>query len=82
MGKDKVVGIRGKEEVVDALSEFLREKAVLMLQTAVEAEAEEFVARYAERRDELGRRQVVRNGYLPQREIVTGIGALAVSMPR
>jgi transposase-like protein len=82
MEKDKVIAFRGKEEVVDALSEFLREKAVLMLQAAVEAEAEEFVARYAERRDAQGHRQVVRNGYLPQREIVTGIGALAVSVPR
>lgn len=82
MGKDKVVAFRGKEEVVDALSEFLREKAVLMLQAAVEAEAEEFIARHSDRRDELGRRQVIRNGYLPQREIVTGIGALSVAMPR
>jgi hypothetical protein len=62
--------------------EFLREKAVLMFQAAVEAEAEEFVARFADRRDELGRRQVVRNGYLPQRETITGIGALSVSMRR
>jgi transposase-like protein len=82
MDKDKVVAFRGKEEVVDALSEFLREKAVLMLQAAVEAEAEEFIVRHSDRCDELGRRQVVRNGYLPRREIVTGIGALSVSMPR
>lgn len=53
-----------------------------MLQAAVEAEAEEFVARHADRRDERGRREVVRNGYLPRREVLTGIGPLAVSVPR
>lgn len=82
MEKDKVVAFRGKDEVVDALSEFLREKAIVMLQVAVEAEVEEFLAHYRERRDTLGRSQVIRNGYLPRREIVTGLGPIPVSMPR
>ena len=32
--------------------------------------------------DDRGRRLVVRNGYLPQREIQTGIGAVAVRVPK
>jgi putative transposase len=82
MEKDKVVAFRGKDEVADPLTELLREKATVMLQAAVEAEAEEFLAHYRERRDGLGRQQVIGNGYLPRREIVTGLGPLAVSMPR
>jgi putative transposase len=53
-----------------------------MLQAAIEAEVDEFLALHADRRDEAGRRQVVRNGRLPSREILTGAGPLEVSQPR
>lgn len=82
MSKDKVVAIRGKEEVHDVLSTLIREKASVMLQAAVEAEVEAFVSQYAHLRDEHGRAQVVRNGYLPAREILTGVGGIEVSVPR
>ena len=36
----------------------------------------------AGRRDDQGRRAVVRNGYLPEREILTGIGPVAVRVPK
>jgi len=32
--------------------------------------------------DEQGRRAVVRNGYLPDREILTGVGPVAVKVPK
>lgn len=32
--------------------------------------------------DAEGRRQVVRNGHLPEREVVTGVGPLPVKKPR
>jgi len=35
-----------------------------------------------DRRDENGQRLVVRNGHLPEREIVTGIGPIKVRQPR
>ena len=53
-----------------------------MLQAAIEAEVTEFVSRHEDRRDEHGRRLVVRNGHLPAREILTGAGALEVRQPR
>ena len=53
-----------------------------MLQAAIDAEVDEFLARHADRRDEQGRRLVVRNGRLPSREILTGAGRLDVSQPR
>lgn len=60
----------------------VREKAVELLQAAVNAECAEFLERFAERRDEAGRRAVVRNGYLPERRIATGLGPVAVKVPR
>ena len=79
MGDDSVVGIRSQSDVGDPLTELLREKAVELLQAAVNAECREFLERFAERRDELGRQAVVRNGYHPERQIVTGLGPVAVT---
>jgi len=53
-----------------------------MLATAIQQEVEEWLAQRAHLRDEAGRRQVVRNGYLPEREILTGIGRIEVQQPR
>jgi len=53
-----------------------------MLQAAIDAEVEDFIAQHADRCDEQGRRQVVRNGHLPSREILTGAGPLEVVQPR
>lgn len=53
-----------------------------MLQAALESEVQDFLEQYASHVDDQGRRQVVRNGYLPPREIVTGAGPLEVSQPR
>ena len=35
-----------------------------------------------DRRDENGQRLVVRNGHLPERELVTGVGPIPVRQPR
>jgi putative transposase len=53
-----------------------------MLQLAIEAEVNEFLAQHSHRVDVQGRRQVVRNGYLPGREIQTGAGSLEVQQAR
>lgn len=82
MGDDRIVQFASQRASEDALTELLREKAGELLQAAVQAECAEFLERFAERRDPAGRRAVVRNGYLPQRRIVTGIGPVAVKMPR
>ena len=49
---------------------------------AIEAEIAVLLAQYADRRDAQGRHGVVRNGYLPEREVNTGIGAVRVKVPR
>jgi transposase-like protein len=53
-----------------------------MLASAIEAEVAEWIERHAGVVDENGRRQVVRNGYLPERTIVTGLGEIQVEQPR
>jgi len=48
----------------------------------VQAELAGFLESHAESRDGRGRQAVVRNGYLPEREIVTGIGPVPVQVPK
>ncbi len=49
---------------------------------AVEAEVAAWIDDHAHLKDDQGRRQVVRNGHLPERAIQTGIGAVEVQQPR
>ena len=64
------------------LDEVVRRGAQELLQRAVEVEVDLFVEQYQYLMDERGRRQVVRNGHRPTRQIVTGAGPLAVTTPR
>lgn len=82
MTKGRVLELRGPEGTRDALTELLRSGAKQLLEAAVAAELEEFLAAHRERRLPDGRAQVVRNGFLPEREIQTGIGSVAVRVPR
>ena len=85
MEEDNVVDYRNPGvplPVADALTEVLRRGARELLQQAVEAEVAEAMAQFATLKDEAGRQRVVRNGYLPERSIQTGIGAVAVRAPR
>ena len=65
--------------VLEALA---RKGARQLLAQAMEAEVAEFVEKHSGRTDEEGRRLVVRNGHLPERELVTGIGPLKIRQPR
>jgi putative transposase len=69
-------------EPKDVLSDILRLGARKLLTEAVEAEVAEWIDRHAHLRDEQGRRQVVRNGHLPERMITTGLGPVEVRQPR
>jgi len=53
-----------------------------MLQSAIENEAEEYVVKNQFKRDERGHRLAVRNGSLPEREILTGLGLIRMKQPR
>ena len=66
----------------DALTEILRDGARALLTQAVETEVADFLGRYADLKTEAGHQRVVRHGHLPEREIMTGIGSVAVRQPR
>ena len=53
-----------------------------LLAQALEVEAELHISRHRDLRDESGKRLVVRNGYLPTREIHCGAGPIQVHQPR
>lgn len=66
----------------DVLTEILRDGARQLLGNAIEAEVGMYLAERAELVDEKGHQLVVRNGHLPERRVMTGIGAVPVTQPR
>ena len=64
------------------LDQLVRQGAQQMLQSAIEAEVDEFLREHQGRRDEQGKRLVVGNGYKPARKVVTGAGSLEVQERR
>ena len=66
----------------DALTQILRQGAQRMLTMAIETEVEEYLSQHCQQLDQDSHRLVVRNGYLPQRKIQTGIGQVPVRQPR
>jgi putative transposase len=66
----------------DPLTEVLRNGARALLVQAVEAEVAALLNGHADKLTDDGRRRLVRHGHLPEREIMTGIGPVAVRCPR
>ena len=66
----------------DSLSEILRNGARALLTQAFETEVADFLGRYTDLKTETGHQRVVRHGHLLERQIMTGIGAVAVRQPR
>ena len=82
MGKDSVVEFRAPEAIEDPLTELLRAGARQLIQQAIEAELAELLAQYEGAVDDQGRREVIGNGYLPEREILTGVGPVSVKVSK
>ena len=60
------------------LTEVLRNGARALLAQAVEAEVSALLSLHADKLTDDGRARLVRHGHLPNREIMTGIGPVAV----
>ncbi|MEL6107651.1 MAG: IS256 family transposase [Planctomycetota bacterium] len=82
MDQASVVAFPSHVDEKSPLDELIREGARRMLQSAIDAEVEAFIQKHDEKRDENGRRLVVKNGSLPEREILTGAGAIPVKQGR
>jgi transposase-like protein len=82
VSNDNVVRLIQPGAFEDRLTEILRGGARALLTQAVEAEVAEFLASHADLKTETGRQRLVRHGHLPEREVMTGIGPVAVRQPR
>ena len=71
-----------EEQVTDPLTELLRNGARELIAQAVEAELQVLLEQHAEHRLPDGRKAVVRNGYLPERTVQTGIGDVEIKVPK
>ena len=77
-----LIALRQSESIDDPLTEVAREGARRMLAEALKAEADAFVASFAEERLPDGCQRVVRHGFGPERSIQTGIGPIDLRRPK
>jgi putative transposase len=83
MTQDNVIDLKKPEPFVeDPLTNILKQGAKRLLAAALETEINLFLNQYKELTDDKGYQRIVRNGYLPEREIQTGIGQVPVRAPR
>ena len=83
MSKSSVVPFElASEFSPDPLTEVIQAGARELLATAVLAEVSGFISEHAHLLDEDGRQRLVRHGFLPEREVMTGIGKVPVQVPR
>jgi len=80
MSNDKVVSLHTPAE--DVLGQLLKKGAQQLLAQAVEAELNELLAQHKGLRLDNGCQAVVKNGFLPERAIQTGLGDIPVKVPK
>jgi putative transposase len=78
----EVTFIKDKALARSALEEVIVGGARKMLKLALENEVDEFIAKHSALVDEDGKRIVSRNGYMPARDILTGVGPINITQPR
>ena len=74
MSNDTVVSLAAPAPVCDPLTELLRSGARRLIEAAVSAEFEEYLSAFGHEKLPDGRQRVVRNGHLPERKMLTGLG--------
>lgn len=82
MTDDNVFKLAQPGTFSDSLTEILRNGARSLLVQAVETEVADWLGHHRDLTTEDGRQRLVRHGHLPEREIMTGIGAVTVRQPR
>lgn len=66
----------------DFFENLVQESARKMLAAALESEVDQFIQKHRHKLDADGHRTVVRNGYMPEREIQATCGTIKVRQPR
>jgi transposase-like protein len=82
MGKDTGRTSGEATEIGLTLEQLIRRGARQLIQSAIEVEVQELLNEYSNVRTLSGTTAVVRNGYLPQREILTAVGPVEVRVPK
>lgn len=83
MSKDKQKqAVSPEHEMGVTLDNLVRQGARQVIQQAIETELAELLVSCANVRTLQGKQAVVRNGYLPQRELLTGAGPIPVKVPK
>jgi len=82
MDEDNVVELLPQAGICDPLTALLRKGARQLIEQAVEAEVRVLLGQYHDQRTEDGKAAVVRNGYLPERHVQTGLGPVSVRIPK
>lgn len=84
MNKDNLVEFKtqAQSEASNPLEDILRQGARQLLEQAIQNEVGEYISEHQDLRDCQGRREVVRNGTLPERQIQSGIGPITIKQPR
>jgi transposase-like protein len=82
MGEDNASWLSAPGAISDSLTELLRQGARGLIEKAVEAELQLLLDQYDNVTDLGGRKLVVRNGYLPEREVLTALGPVPVRAPK
>ena len=83
MKENNVVSLNKQVEIeTDPLQEILKDGARKMLAAAIEGEVESFIEQHRSLKTKDNKAAVVRNGYLPERTIQTGLGDVTVKVPK
>ena len=82
MSKHEAIAFENPEKYSDPIHELIRSGARQLIQSAVEAEFQSLLESCRDLRTGSGHQAVVRNGYLPERALQTGIGPVAVRIPK
>lgn len=82
MSKSTLHALSQPEPEHDLLHETLRYGARKLIAEAVNTELESLLAQYGDLKTPEGRQAIVRNGHLPERNVQTGLGDVAVQVPK
>ncbi len=83
MTQDNLIELKKPDAFIDdPLTAIVRKGAKEILVKALEAEINSFLSQYSDLKDDQGKQRITRNGYLPEREIQTGVGPVPVKVPR
>ena len=82
MSNRNATDLTSRESISDPITELLRDGARQLLQGAIEAELSDFLSQYRGDKTAEGHAAVVRNGYLPERDIQTAVGPVTVQVPK